>query len=78
MLSPLKGVDLWERVLGTQGRKKEEDYQGSIWISKDNGMRLSRGNSGEGAEKPKVSEKAGRYSMEGRAQGRAQGPGNTA
>lgn len=41
-MSPLKGVDLWERVLGTQGRRKEEDHRGCVWISKDNGVRLSR------------------------------------
>lgn len=41
-------------------------------------MRLSRGNSGEGTENPKISEKAGRYCMGGRAQAREQEPGNTA
>ena len=58
--SPQRGLFVGESF-GDPGRKK--DSRESIWISKDNGVRLSRGNSGEGTEKPKISEKAGRYCM---------------
>lgn len=68
-------VDRWERVLGTQGRRKYEDYRGSVWISKDNGVSLGREDLGRAAEKAKISEKAGKHTAGAGRPGQRAGAG---